>query len=81
MEWLAFIASVRRTVSRRIANSVCRGVASSEAELAYSPEGRSTTLERGGAAVRGVVEGLGRETSSEAEIALRVRGGCEWAVL
>ena len=39
-------------MSRRIANSVCRGVVSSEAEFACSPEGRSTTLERGGVAVR-----------------------------
>ena len=29
----------------------------------------------------GAVEGLGGEPSSEAEIAPRVRGGCEWAVL
>ena len=33
------------------------------------------------AEVRGVVEGLGRVASSEAEIAPRVLGGCEWAVL
>ena len=31
--------------------------------------------------VRGAVEGLDRETSSEAEIAPQVRGGCGWAAL
>jgi hypothetical protein len=39
-------------VSKWIASSVCRGLASSEAELVRSPEGKSATLERGGDAVR-----------------------------
>jgi hypothetical protein len=43
-------------VSRWVASSICRGVASSEAEM------------------RCAVEGLDGEASSEAEIALRVRG-------
>ena len=44
-----------------------------------SPEGRLTTLERGGGA--GWVEGFGGEPSSEAEITPRVRGGCGRAAL
>ena len=39
-------------VSSWVASSVCRGLASSKAELVRSPEGRSATLERGGDAVR-----------------------------
>ena len=33
------------------------------------------------AEARGAVEGFGGEPSSEAEITLRVRGGCRWAAL
>ena len=40
-----------------------------------SPEGRLATLERGGGA--GAVESFGGEPSSEAEIALWVRGGSD----
>ena len=47
-----------------------RGVASNEAELIRSLEGRLATLERGGDAGRG--KGLRGEPSSEAEIAPRV---------
>ena len=39
-------------MSKWIASSVCRGLASSKAELVRSPEGKSATLERGGDAVR-----------------------------
>ena len=39
-------------MSKWIASSVYRGLASSEAELVCSPEGKSATLERGGDAVR-----------------------------
>jgi len=54
-----------------------RGVASSEAEMIRTPEGRLATLERGGDdSLRGAVEGLSGESSSKAEIAPRVRGGC-----
>ena len=64
-----------------------RGVASSKTELICFPEGWLIALERGESwrasprvgslpssevEVRGAVEGLGRETSSEAEIAPRV---------
>ena len=56
---------------------LCRGVASSEAEMTYPLEGRFATLERGGDALRG--RGSRGEPSSEAEIIPRVRGGCEWA--
>ena len=56
---------------------LCRGVASSEAEMSYSLEGRFATLERGGDMLRG--RGSREEPSSEAEIVPRVRGGCEWA--
>ena len=70
---------------------LCRGVASSEAEMSYSLEGRFATLERGGDVLRG--RGSRGEPSSEAElvqralegpsnaveIVSRVRGGCEWA--
>ena len=71
-----------------------RGVASSEAEMGYllkggslpssegeivcPLEGRFATLERGGGAGRS--RGSRWEPSSEAEIAPRIRGGCEWAV-
>ena len=70
---------------------LCRGVASSEAEMSYSLESRFATLERGGDVLRG--RGSRGEPSSEAEfvqralegpssaaeIVSRVRGGCEWA--
>ena len=52
---------------------LCRGVASSEAEMSYSLEGRFATLERGGDAGRS--RGSRWERLSEAEIAPRVRGG------
>ena len=53
-----------------------RGVASSEAETIRSLEGRLASLERGEDG-GGTVEGLGREPSSEAEIAPRVRRGLD----
>ena len=72
---------------------LCRGVASSEAEMSYlleggllpsseaemicPLEGRFATLERGGDA--GCGRGSRWEPSSEAEIVPRVREGCEWA--
>ena len=80
-------------LSGRAACPLRRGVASSEAEMSYlleggsmpsseaemlcPLEGRFVTLERGGDAGRS--RGSRWEPSSEAEIALRVRGGCEWA--
>ena len=48
VELLAFNASVQRAGEQTVTNSFCRGVASSEAELVLSPEGRFATLERGG---------------------------------
>ena len=48
---------------------------SREAELVCYPEGRFANLPSSEAELRGVVEGLGRETSSEAEIAPRFEGG------
>ena len=59
-------------VSRKAVCPSCRGVASSETESI-----RSLSLPSSEAEMRGAVEGLGREPSSEAEIALRVRGGLE----
>ena len=68
---------------------LCRGVASSEAEMSYSLEGRFATLERGGDVLRGrgsrgepsseaeIVQRAREGPSSEAEIVPRVRGGCE----
>jgi len=50
----------------------CRGVASSETESIRSPSLLSSKAE-----MRGAVEGLGGEPSSEAEIAPRVRGGSD----
>ena len=38
-EWLAFNAFVRRAVGRRGCSSLCRGVASSEAEMCCAVEG------------------------------------------
>ena len=75
-------------VSRWVASSICRGVASSEAELAYLPrvgllpssEAEFACLPRLGplpsseAKMWCDVEGLGGEASSEAEIAPWVRG-------
>ena len=71
-----------------------RGVASSEAEMSYLPEGgsllsseaemvcplegRFATLERGGDAGRS--RGSQWEPSSEAEIVPRAQEGCEWAI-
>ena len=55
-------------MGRRIANSVCRGVASSEAEFSLpssEPE------------LRCAVEGLDGEASSEVEVAPRVREGSD----
>ena len=49
---------------------LCRGVASSEAEMAYPLEGRFATLERGGDVLRG--RGSHGEPSSEAEMVPRV---------
>ena len=54
---------------------LCRGVASSKAEMSYSLEGRFATLERGGDVLRD--RGSRGEPSSEAEIAPRVRGGLD----
>ena len=82
-------------VSRWVASSICRGVASSEAELACLPrvgplplsEAEFACLPRVGplpsseAEMWCDVEGLGGEVSSEVEIAQRVRGGIGWAVL
>ena len=51
---------------------LCRGVASSEAEIGHLLEGRSTTLERGGGALRD--RGSRREPSSEAENESPARG-------
>ena len=63
---------------------MCRGVASSEAEMSHPLEGRFATLERGRndlpsskAEIRGAVEGSRREPSSEAEIVPRAREGGE----
>ena len=44
-EWLAFNAFVRRAVGRRGCSSFVPGVASSEAVMSYSLEGRFATLE------------------------------------
>ena len=99
-EWLAFNASVRRAGERKGRfpftstgglerggdDSPCSRVGSlpsSEAEMNCSLEGRFATLERDGNAGRS--RGSRWEPSSEAEIAPRVRGGCEgvacWASL
>ena len=50
---------------------------SSEAEMVCPLEGRFATLERGGDAGRSRASRWG--PSSEAEIILRAREGCEWA--
>ena len=47
-EWLAFNAFVRRAVSGRAVCPLCREMASSEAEMSYSLEGRLAILEQGG---------------------------------
>ena len=60
-------------VSRWVASSICQGVASSEAEMACLP--RVGPLPSSEAEMWRVVEGLGGEVSSEAEMAPRVRGG------
>ena len=52
---------------------LCRGVASSEAEMTYPLEGRFATLERGGDALRG--RGSQGEPSSEAEMSDPLEGG------
>ena len=70
VEWLALNASVRRWVSSRVASSIYRGVASSEAELAYFL--RVGPLPSSEAEMRRTAGGLGGEASSEAEIVLRV---------
>ena len=78
-----------RQVGRWIASSICRGVASSEVELACHPrvgplpssKAEFACLPRVGplpsseAEMWCAVEGLGGEASSEAEIAPWVRGG------
>src|SRR6185312_9041762 len=64
-------------VSGRAVCPLRRRVASSEAEIFCPLEGRFATLKRGGDAGRS--RGSRWEPSSEAEIAPRVRGGCEWA--
>jgi len=46
-EWLAFNAFVRRASERQGRLPLCREMASSEAEMCYSLEGRFATLERG----------------------------------
>ena len=51
---------------------LCRGVASSEAEMSYSLEGRFATLERGGDVLRG--RGSRGEPSSEAEMSHPLEG-------
>ena len=51
---------------------LCRGVASSEAEMGYSLEGRFATLERGGDMLRG--RGSRGEPSSEAEMSHPLEG-------
>ena len=51
---------------------LCRGVASSEAEMSYSLEGRFATLERGGDMLRG--RGSRGEPSSEAEMSHPLEG-------
>ena len=81
-------------VSGRAVCPLRRGVASSEAEMSYlleggslpsseaelscPLEGRFATLERCGDTGRS--RGSRWEPSSEAEIAPRIRGGCEWVV-
>ena len=52
---------------------LCRGVASSEAEMSYSLESRFATLERGGDVLRG--RGSRGEPSSEAEMSDPLEGG------
>ena len=51
---------------------LCRGVASSEAEMSYSLEGRFATLERGGDVLRG--RGSRGEPSSEADMSHPLEG-------
>ena len=51
---------------------LCRGVASSEAEMTYSLEGRFATLEPGGDALRG--RGSRGAPSSEAEMSDPLEG-------
>ena len=51
---------------------MCRGLASSEAEMTYPLEGRFATLERGGDALRG--RGSPGEPSSEAEMSDPLEG-------
>ena len=51
---------------------LCRGVASSEAEMSYSLEGRFATLERGGDMLCG--RGSRGEPSSEAEMSYPLEG-------
>ena len=51
---------------------LCRGVASSEAEMSYSLDGRFATLERGGDVLRG--RGSRGEPSSEAEMSHPLEG-------
>ena len=51
---------------------LCRGVASIEAEMGYSLEGRFATLERGGDMLRG--RGSRGEPSSEAEMSHPLEG-------
>ena len=70
---------------------LCRGVASSEAEMSHPLEGRSATLERGGDVLRGrgsrgepsseaeFVQRALEGPSSEAEFVQRALEGCEWA--
>ena len=60
-------------VSGRAVCPLCREMASSEAEMSYSPEGRFATLERGGDVLRG--RGSRGEPSSEAEIVQWAREG------
>ena len=47
-DWSAFNSPVRQAVEQRGRLSLCRGVASSEAEVSRMLEGRFATLERGG---------------------------------
>ena len=51
---------------------LCRGVASSETEMSYSPEGRFATLERGRGELRS--RGSRGEPSSEAEMSHPLEG-------
>ena len=79
-EWLALMPPYGGRASGRAICPFRRGVASSEAEMICSLEGRLATLERGGDAGhgrglrRGVLERGGAHSAGP-------RGGCGWAAL